>query len=312
MNQDQPQRPVNELAPLLRARHGQRVRKLCLKLGATCPNRDGTLGLGGCLFCAEPEDLPLPPLALQLTRALARLPQGTGVIGYLQDHSATYTSPEKLDEALSLLHGRSEVVSIALGTRPDCLGPEILAVLARHVRAGGPELLVELGLQSVREDTLRFNRRLHTVACFDRAVARLQDIGARVCAHVVLGLPRQDEPGGPLRPEGEAAARDTAAHLALLGVDAVKLHHCHVLRHSPLEALYRQGRFEPPDLDGYIRRLAAFLPHLPWRVEVHRLVGECPGARLVAPEFTAQKAASLQQIRRELRRLGVVQGASAG
>lgn len=302
-------RRVNELAPILRARHGGPVRKVCLGLGATCPNRDGRLGRGGCLFCAEPEELPLPPLDLQIQRGLARLPPGAKIIAYLQDHSATYIGAEILARALAALRAHPEVVSVAIGTRPDCLPDEILALLEEHVQASGQELMVELGLQTVRPETLRFNRRLHSVSCFDQAVARLHGVGARVCAHVVLGLPTPPGADGRCLAEGRDAATEAARHLGRLGVDAVKVHHCHVLRGSGLERLYGQGRYEPPDLSGYLDRLSGFLLHLPATVEVHRLMGESPAARLVAPAFTADKAATLQRIRRQLDAAGLVQGA---
>jgi len=249
---------------------------------------------------------------LQLKRSLARLDPAIPVIAYLQDHTATYLPAHKLDELLTLLWRHERVVGISLGTRPDCLPPPVLEVLARHARPPadpGERLLVELGLQTAHDETLSLLNRQHTVADFDVAVAALRQAGAAVCAHVVLGLPTPAaRPGEGLGREGVDHARRTALHLGAVGVHAVKLHNCHVLRHTPLERLHAEGRYEPPDLASYLDLLAHFLEHLPAEVEIHRLVGESPAARLVAPAFTAQKATTLQKLREELDRRGLVQG----
>ena len=300
-------RQVSELGAIMRRRYGQPVRKVCLRPGTTCPNRDGKLSRGGCLFCAEPELLPPAPVSLQLDRALRRLDPGTPVIAYLQDHSVTYMPPARLDELLTMLRRHARIVGVALATRPDCLPGPILEVLERQAHAPW-DLIVELGLQSAHDETLKLLNRQHTVAAFDRAVAALHQAGTRVCAHVVLGLPTPGETPELLLNEGRSHARHTARHLGSLGVEAVKVHNSHVLRDSPLEALHSRGRYDPPDLERYLGLLCAFLEHLPAEVEIHRLVGEARRACLVAPAFTANKAATLQRIREHLDRQGLVQG----
>lgn len=288
------------------------MRKVCLRLGTTCPNRDGTLATGGCIFCAEHQRPTDPrPVTEQLAEGLARLGPDVGAIAYLQDHTATHMPASRLDRVLSAIRRHDQVVAVHIGTRPDCLPPEVVEVLARH--AGGPELLVELGLQSVREPTLELVGRQHDVSCFCDAVERLHLRELRVCAHVVLGLPTNT--GAPadsgLVPETADDAAAAARLLGALGVEAVKVHHCHVLRGTPLARLYGEGRYEPPTLDGYLERLVAFLEHLPATVEIHRLLGEASAALVLAPAFTAQKSRSLQHIRSELQRRGVFQGARA-
>ena len=287
--------------------YGQFVRKVCLRPGTTCPNRDGKLGRGGCLFCAEPELLLPEPVSSQLDRAFRRLKPGTPVIAYLQDHSATYMPAARLDELFNMLRRHPRIVGVALGTRPDCLPDPILEVLEEH--AGAPwDLLVELGLQSAHDQTLQLLNRRHTVADFDGAVAALHQAGVRVCVHVVLGLPTPGSAPGVLVNEGRGHARRTAHHLGIQGVEAVKVHNCHVLRGSPLEALHAQGRYSPPDLERYMDLLCTFLEHLPAEVEIHRLMGEALRACLVSPAFTAQKSGTLQRIRAYLDCKGLVQG----
>lgn len=298
---------TRDIGPLLRQRFGGQVRKICLRLGTTCPNRDGTLGTGGCIFCGE-GDTPVdaPPVDQQLADGLARLRPGTRAIAYLQDHTATYMPAARLDRILASITRHERVVSIHVGTRPDSLPPQILQVLARH--AVGVEVLVELGLQTARESTLELLGRRHGLGCFGEAVERLHQRGLKVCAHVVLGLPCGSGPG-PLVPESVDDAAATARLVGSLGVEAVKIHHCHVLRQTPLAVMHSEGRFEPPSLEGYLDRLVSFLEHLPPQTEIHRLVGQAPFESVVAPAFTAQKSRSLQWIRAELRRRAVFQGA---
>jgi hypothetical protein len=317
---------TRDVGPLLRARFGQAVRKLPLRVGATCPTRDGTRGSRGCLFCAG---TPASELSLeqQLEAGLARLGD-VAVIAYLQDHTATHLPAAQLDRILARLRACRRIVRIAIGTRPDCLPEPVLDVLARHGAApldGGPDLLVELGLQTADDHILSFVGRLHTASDFSDAVRRLHREHLAVCAHVILGLPSpQGEPrgvwrgkgrtgalcaqDGALSPEPVAGAIRTARLLGELGVEAVKIHNCHVLRDTELAALFFEGRYTPPTLDGYIDRLAGFLEHLPSTVEIHRLVAEARPPDLVAPEFCADKSRTLQQIRAELERRDVWQG----
>ena len=194
-----------------------------------------------------------------------------------------------------------------MGTRPDCLPPAIVEVLARY--GGQLDLLVELGLQSANPRTLRLVNRAHTVECFVEAVHRLHLRDLRVCAHVILGLPTPTPRG--LDREGPADAVATARLIASLGIEAVKLHNCHVLDGTPLAELFRCGLYHPPGLDDYIELLQAFLEHLPEEVEVHRLLGEACRPALLAPAFTGHKLKSLHLIRAALTARGSYQGKQA-
>jgi hypothetical protein len=296
---------VREIGPLLRRRHGVPVRKLCVTLGATCPNRDGAVGRGGCTFCNAGPPSPAPPIREQLRRGRDRLGSGIGIIVYFQDHSATHVAGRDLDAALSEVGQTPGVLGITVGTRPDCLPDDVLDVLAEHARH--QELMVELGLQSASDAVLQLANRCHTVACFESAVYKLHRAGARVCAHVVLGLPAPHQ-GTLLQPESSVGAAATARLLGATAVEAVKIHNCHVLQHTVLARLYAEGRYAPPDRDAYLELLVAFLEHLPGHVEIHRLVGEARPPELVAPAFTANKGRTLQWLRQQLERRHVVQG----
>ncbi len=291
---------TRDLGPLLRARFGQRVRKICLRLGTTCPNRDGKVGRGGCIFCAEQEG-PQGSALATLERSLATQTMGGPIIAYLQDHSATYLPAEDLDRVLERIRLLPALVGVHIGTRPDCLPPPVLEVLRRHGAA--TEILVELGLQSAKEETLEHIGRRHSLECFGLAVQALQEIQVKTCAHVIMGLPTAD---GSC--EGSQAAITTAEYLATLGISAVKIHNCHVLQGTALAALHARGDYTPPDLEGYLERLIPFIEHLPATVEIHRLVGEARPPRLIAPEFTVDKGRNIHRIRQELIRRDTWQG----
>jgi radical SAM protein (TIGR01212 family) len=301
-------RRTNDLGPLLRRRYGRPARKLIILLGTTCPHRTGT-GAGGCIFCAEGVSPPPPPVREQVTQGLARLGPGVAAVAYLRDHTATLLPAERLARVLDELRRAPRVVAVAIGTRPDCLPRPIVDLLARH--AAEIDLWVELGLQTANDRTLELIRRGHDVRCFVAAVEQLHRRGIRVCAHVILGLPT---PGrrGAIGTETVDDAVATARLIAATGVEAVKLHNCHVLADTPLAELHRRGRYDPPDLAGYIDRLIPFLEHLPPTVEIHRLVGEAREPELLAPAFTGDKAAALAAIRAELAARDTYQGRRAG
>lgn len=303
---------VNEIGPILREKYGQPVRKVCLSVGTTCPNRDGSLGSKGCIFClpADTKDpRPLrwaPDVKEQLERGRARIRPGTGLIAYLQDHSATYLPASELERILSAICSVPAVVAVNIGTRPDCLPAEILELLARYA-TGRTDLMVELGLQSANESTLSLVGRQHSVKSFEEAVQQLRARGIRTCAHVILGLPSRTTENNRSR-EGVEQTIATARLLSKSQVEAVKVHNCHVLEGTELARLYHEGLYCPPELDEYLELLIAFLEHLPPHVEIHRLVAEARRPPLLAPSFTAEKARSLQRIRDALEERDTYQG----
>ncbi len=298
--------PYRDLTNYLRERFGVRVQKITLDAGLTCPNRDGRRGTGGCLYCnargsgtgAWGRGLGI---AHQLREGMARLGKRYGAqrfIAYFQSFSNTYAPLPTLkalyEEALAF----PEVVGLSIGTRPDCLSPAILDLLADIARKR--LLWLELGLQSAHDRTLRLINRGHDVACFSQAVHEAAARGLEVVAHVILGLPG----------EGPAEMAATARYLGGLPVQGVKIHLLYVVQGSALERLYRSGAYRPLEEQEYVRLAADFLELLPPRLVIHRLTGDPHPEELLAPEWCRHKSRVLTGIRQELARRGTRQGSA--
>lgn len=300
--------PIHWVSKELKARFGGRVRKASLDTGASCPNRDGTLGVGGCAYCdpsgSGPGDLvPAEPWAERLSRLAARgLGRGDrGVIAYFQAYTATHgVAAEKLEAMLGAAFAVPGVVGLALGARPDCLPAELLAVLERWARAR--LLWVELGMQSRHDATLRALNRGHDHACTVAAAEALRARRVPVVLHLILGLPG----------ETEDAIRGSLAEAARLRPWGVKLHPLHVVRGSALEGPWRAGGLPLLSREAYAGLAADAIEALPPEVTVHRLTGERPGGLLLAPDWCADKRATLGAIRKELARRRSWQGRRAG
>ncbi|MBT1074797.1 TIGR01212 family radical SAM protein [Geobacter grbiciae] len=288
----------------LRHIFGCRVQRISIDAGFTCPNRDGAVGTGGCIFCGGKGSgsfgiRPELSVARQLAHGkefLARRYGAARFLAYFQAYSNTYAPVERLrslyDEALSV----PDVAGLIVGTRPDCLPPEVLDLLAGYARR--TYFWLELGLQSPLDRTLALINRGHDFAAFADAVARSREWGIRVCAHVILGLP------GESREEMLA----TAEILNGLGVEGVKLHQLHVMKGTALEEMYLRGEVRCLERDAYVDIVCDFLERLDPRIVIHRLVGDAPADHLVAPDWSLRKGEVLDAVDAELTRRGTRQG----
>jgi hypothetical protein len=292
----------NNFATHLRQTFGCRVHKVSIDAGFTCPNRDGSVAVGGCIYCNNSSFSPgnkRLSVTEQLEQGkpfLRRRYGATKFIAYFQAYTNTYRDIEHLkclyDEALAC----EDIVGLSIGTRPDCVADDVLDLLADY--ASRTYLWLELGLESGHDQTLALLNRGHTVDAFDDAVSRAQLRNLRLCAHIILGLP------------GETIddMRETIQHLADLRLDAVKLHHLHVVRHTVLEKMYQRGEVSLLSLDDYTALVVACLEYLPPEMIIMRLIGDAPRAMLVAPTWSQDKQAALQCIERELQRRDTCQG----
>jgi uncharacterized protein len=281
-----------------------RVQRLSVDAGFTCPNRDGSVGVQGCIFCGGKGSgsfgiLHGAGVAGQLEHAkevMVRKYKAALFIAYFQSYSNTYAPVAELrrlyDEALAV----PDVVGLIVGTRPDCLPEPVLDLLAGYAQRC--YFWLELGLQSALDRTLERIGRGHDLASFSAAVAGCQSRGIRVCAHMILGLPG----------ESREEMLTGADFLNASGVDGVKIHLLHVMRGTPLEAQYRAGEVRVLDRDQYVGLVCDFLERLDPGIVVHRLTGDGNRADLVAPLWSLQKFEVLNLIDGELERRGTGQG----
>jgi len=296
--------PYRDLNGYLRGLFGERVQKITLDAGLSCPNRDGRVGRGGCLYC-NPQGSGTGAwsrglsLSRQMEEGQAHLRRRYGAdkfIAYFQSFTNTYAPTEHLRALYQEALTWPGVVGLSVGTRPDCLEDEVLDLLTELKR----DYLVwlELGLQSANDDTLKRLNRGHDVSCFTAAVARAASRGLETVAHVILGLPGE----GP----GEMAA--TASFLAGLPLQGVKIHLLYVTRDSALAALYRRGAYRCLTEEEYVSRVVDFLELLPPQMVIHRLTGDPHPGELLAPEWCLQKSRVLNLIKDEFARRGSRQG----
>lgn len=278
-----------------RAKFGCKVYKLSLDAGLTCPNRDGKLGTGGCIFCsaAGSGDFAESGTGIrdQLEKAKRRVEaknRGGKYIAYFQSFTNTYAPAEYLRKIYREAIAPEEIVGLAIGTRPDCLGEDVLEVLC-EINAIKP-VSVELGLQTIHELSAKYIRRGYVNQVYFEAVKNLKDRGIEVVTHIILGLPGET---------AEMAARTTASAVAA-GTDGVKFHLLHVLRDTDLAADYEAGKFEVLTLEEYARWLKACLAQVPEGVVVHRITGDGAKKDLIAPLWSADKKRVLNYLNREL------------
>lgn len=292
------------LSPYLKRRFGCKVYKLSLSAGCTCPNRDGTLGARGCIFCsgsgefAASGSASIPEQLEQAKYILGKKAQGAKFIAYFQDFTNTYGAVSRLEPLFLAAIEADDVVALSIATRPDCLPEDILRMLAR-LRAKKP-VFVELGLQTIHEATAHYIRRGYPLSVFDDAVQKLHALDIEVIAHQILGLP------------GETAVMmaETSRYLGSVHVDGVKLHLLHVLRGTDLAREYADGRIQMLELDTYIDILEQCLAVLPPDVVIHRLTGDGAKRDLIAPLWSADKKRVLNAIQTRFEQDEVIQGSA--
>ncbi|MDO5688700.1 MAG: TIGR01212 family radical SAM protein [Tissierellia bacterium] len=280
---------------------GQKVLKLSLEGSFTCPNRDGFVGVGGCLFCAEDDvdvrsQVKVSTQMEEQRRILAgKWPEGV-YIAYFQNHTNTYGGIERLRELFYTALEQPGVVGLAIATRGDCLGEDVLDLLTelnQHTF-----LWVELGMQTIREDTLDRLNRGYGHQVFDDAVNRLSERGIRCVCHVIFGLPGEDE-------------RDwmhSVDYVSAQDLFGIKIHSLFIQSNSPIYALYLSGELIPLDKNRYISAVCTAIARTKPSVVFHRLTGDGNKEKLVAPLWAADKLSVLGSIHRELKQRRIVQG----
>ena len=286
----------NDFNTYLRSLFGCRVQKISVDAGLSCPNRDGRVSAGGCIFCnargsgtgAHTRGLTITDQLLQGKKSLARRYKAKKFLAYFQSFSNTYAPIDKLqklyDEALAV----EDIVGLSIGTRPDCVDLPVLELLQDYARHH--LIWIEYGLQSASDKTLELINRGHDVQCFKDAVRATLNRGIKICAHVILGLPG----------ETRSDILQTARTISDLGIDGVKLHLLYVVKGTALEALYRQGDYRCLEQQAYIDLVCDFLERIPPEMVIQRLTGDPHPEELVAPQWALNKSETLQKINEAL------------
>lgn len=280
----------------LKERFGEKVYKIALNGGFTCPNRDGKIGTRGCIFCskggsgdfAESPDLTITEQIDNGKKRLEKKIKNGKYIAYFQAFTNTYAPVEKLRTIYTEAIIHPDIVALSIGTRPDCLGDDVLALLNELNKI--KPIFVELGLQTINEDTARYIRRGYTLEVYDKAVADLHKIGINVVTHIILGLPGESK--NDMLKSVEYACNVT---------DGIKLQLLHILKGTDLAKDYEQGKFEVLTLEQYTEIIKECVQIIPENVVIHRLTGDGAKKDLIAPLWSADKKTVLNTISRALK-----------
>ena len=285
------------LSDYLKSTYGEKVYKLSLTSGCTCPNRDGRIGLGGCTFCSGGGSgefaAQAGPVGQQLEEAKRRIRAKTNAdlfVAYFQSYTNTYGDPERLRKLYMETISRDEIAALSIGTRPDCLPPEILAVL-RELNAVKP-VWVELGLQTIHERTAEAIRRGYPLSQFEESYRNLKAIGVTVIVHIIMGLPG----------ESREDMLDTVRYLAGLRpeLDGIKMQMLQILKGTAMAKQYEECPFPLFTLDEYADLIAECVSILPEKTVLHRMTGDGPRALLLAPLWCLDKKRVLNTMNRKI------------
>ena len=295
-----------DLSGYLKETFGCKVYKLSLVGCVSCPNRDGTVGTGGCIFCSETgagefAEKQAATVSEQIEKAKIRVAnklknaEKVKYIAYFQSFTNTYAPIDYLRDIFYSAIENEEVAVLSIATRPDCLSEEVIELLNELNKI--KPVWVELGLQTIHEKTAEFIRRGYSLDVYDDAVSRLHAVGVTVIAHMIIGLPG----------ETEKMIFDTARHIGETA-DGIKIHCLYVQEGTDLAEIYRKGEITLPNMEEYIRLLGGCIERLPEKTVIHRMTGDGDKKTLIAPLWTANKRKVLNTIYAEFMRLDITQG----
>ena len=288
----------------IRKTYGEKLYKLSLDGGMSCPNRDGKLGDRGCIFCsaggsgdfAGDRRLSIKEQLIQAKQLVKRKHNGTSYIAYFQAYTNTYASVDYLRKIFTEAISEPDIKILSIATRPDCLSPEILELLSDLNQI--KPVWIELGLQTIHKQSADFIRRGYNLDVFEKAVYDLKNIGISVITHVILYLPH----------ENTEMMLETISYLNELPIDGIKLQLLHVLKGTDLATVYEEKPFHLPELDEYLELLGKIICNLREDIVIHRLTGDGPKALLIAPLWTGNKRLVLNRMQKYFKDADIWQG----
>ncbi len=306
-------KPYHSLDYEMKRRFGTKVYKIALEGGMTCPNRDGTIGTGGCIFCSAGGSgdfaVPLQGAAgmteesvhRQIDLAISRISRKMGsspgaYIAYFQSYTNTYAPVSYLRQLFTAAILHPEIRALSIATRPDCLPEEVLDLLEELNQI--KPVWIELGLQTIHPDTARLIRRGYELDCFTDAKNRLRRRGLEVIVHVILGLPGEDR----------TQMLETVSWLGSNDIQGIKLQLLHILKGTDLALLYDQTPFPVMSMEEYLDLVIDCVSLLPPEIVIHRITGDGPKNLLIAPLWSANKRLVLNTLTRRFQERGITQG----
>ena len=283
---------------------GHKLYKLSLDGGMTCPNRDGKIGTGGCIFCSEEgsgefAEKSCPDISLQIENAKKRVEhknKNGKYIAYFQSFTNTYASADYLEDIFTRAINHPDIEVLSVATRPDCLGEDVLKLLEKL--NGIKPVWVELGFQTSNEQSGEYIGRGYDNSVFENAVKNLNAIGIKVVAHIILGLPY----------ETYDDMKNSVKFVCDCGIWGIKLHLLHVLRGARLEKEYADGKFRCMEEEEYLDIVCRLLGIIPENIVIHRLTGDGDKRRLIAPLWSGNKREVLNSLNTMLREKNIIQG----
>lgn len=297
-------KPYHSLDFAMKQQYGAKIYKIALDGGMTCPNRDGTLGTKGCIFCSEAGsgDFASPrcsSVTMQIENAISGVSEkinAAGFIAYFQSFTNTYAPIEYLRKLFfeAINHPRVKILSIA--TRPDCIPDDVLELICELNKI--KPVWIELGLQTIHEATAIWIRRGYRLDVFEDTVKKLRKNGITVIIHTIIGLPG----------ESEDDVIDTIKYLNTLRIDGIKLQLLHVLKNTDLAAEYEQGLYKALEFEEYINILIKCLEHISPEIIIHRVTGDGPGRLMLAPMWSTKKRVVLNTLHSEMKKRESYQG----
>ncbi len=297
-------KPYYSLNYYLRELYGEKIYKIAIDGGFTCPNRDGKIGTKGCIFCSEggsgdfasSASLSIYDQIEQGKKRLSSKKTGNKYIAYFQAYTNTYAPINRLKALFREAISHPDIIGLSVATRPDCLDNEVIKLLATINKT--KKVWVELGLQSIHTSSASFIRRGYELDCFDSAVTRLTEAGLDVVVHLILGLPN----------ETKEDVLQSVKYICDKNISGIKLQLLHVLKNTDLADYYYEQGFKILSLDEYIDLLISCIEIIPPEIVIHRITGDGPKNLLIEPLWSGNKKVVLNTILKEFKNRNTWQG----
>ncbi|MFQ1041447.1 TIGR01212 family radical SAM protein [Gilliamella sp. CG16] len=288
---------VNTFGSDLQRRYGEKIYKLTLHGGFSCPNRDGTIGVGGCTFCNVAsiidESIQVKTISQQLAQQAHQMKKSKRYLAYFQAYTSTYAEVEILKNMYEEALNSADIVGLCVGTRPDCVPDEALNLLASY-QAKGFEVWLELGLQTAHDKTLHNINRGHTFDIYHQTVQKARRLGIKVCTHLIIGLPKETKQDNLM----------TLDKVLNSGVDGLKLHPLHIVEGSIMAKVWRAGRLDILSLEQYVDIAGDIIRQTPAHILYHRISANARKPTLLAPDWCENHWQSMNAVDHNLRQFG--------